>query len=129
MPASEMGLMERVSTWTGAGAAAGGFVGMMRAAYGKQPVGAPAMGYVRELAVKESLSLASIAAVFATTDTLLTQTRGHSVMNHAAAGCAAGALLGAREGSPAKAAFGCAIFGMVQFAGGLGESRLDGDGH
>ena len=120
MPASEdAGLVERTLSWMAAGAASGAFFGMAAAAYRPAPPeGIGSMQYVGKMSAGSAAGFASVAAVFAATDTLLTQARGHSVANSVAAGCAAGALYGAQQSSIHKAGMGCLLFGFMQ---GLGE--------
>ena len=100
----------------------GTFYGMISAGYGKPAIGEGSMAYVGRLSTSNGVQFAGIAAVFALTDTVLTQSRGHSAINSGLAGCAAGALLGAREGSASKSALGCALFASIQAAGAVGGS-------
>ena len=117
-PSETAGPMERGLTFATGGAVMGGLIGMLSAGYSKPAVmDVPAMTYVSKTAAGHAAGFAAVAATFAVTDTLLTQTRGHSVANTAAAGCAAGAVLGAQQGSPAKMGFACLVFGGIQAVG------------
>lgn len=127
MPASaDMDLGSRVVSFTAGGALIGGFFGLGVAAVNQPAVaGGSGMQFAGKLASQNAGKLAAVAGVFAGTDTLLTQTRGHSVANQAAAGCAAGATLGFMNGGgPQAAAPLCVLFGVMQLAGGLGTRDM-----
>ena len=117
MPASEVGVAERTLNFTAGGVVAGSLIGLASAAYSKPAVGEATLAYVGKTTGGHAAMFAAMAGIFAATDTFLDQSRGHSALNSVAAGCAAGAVVGARQGDPTRAAFGCALFGTVQALG------------
>lgn len=117
MPASEVGVAERTLNYTAGGVVAGSLIGLASAAYSKPAVGEMSLAYVGKTTGGHAAMFAAMAGIFAATDTFLDQSRGHSALNSVAAGCAAGAVVGARQGDPTRAAFGCALFGTVQAFG------------
>ena len=125
MPASEIGVGERTLNFATAGAGAGAITGIVNGAFSKPVVGESTMALVGGQAIRNAGVFAGIAGVFAATDTLLDQTVGHNSVNSAAAGCAAGAIAGARfGGDPMKMMFGCLVFGSLQ---GIGMCRSHSD--
>ena len=135
MPASdEPELMKRTAMWTVGGGAAGAIAGSAQAMLLAPPVvkGVPApstLSYVGKTGGRVGGTLAAISGIFAATETVLIQSRGQSVMNSAAAGCASGAALGFMWGGPHLAFYYCAIFGGVQAFGGVGAAHAGLDGH
>jgi len=129
MTGSDMNPFEKAAMWAAGGAAVGAAWGTMVGGWGKPAVGEASMAYVGKMTAANAGSFAAIAAVFAVTETSLTQSRGPSPFNAAAAGCLAGAMLGAREGSFNKAAIACGVFGMGQFLGEVGNGALSDDPH
>merc|ERR1719231_688789 len=123
MPASEgAGVAERTLNFAAGGAAVGGALGLGSAFWNKPAPGTvDTVVSIGRTSAGHAGMLAAMAGVFAATDTLLDQTRGHSPVNSAAAGCAAGAVVGFRQGDPQRAAFGCVLFALVQGFGTLGQ--------
>ena len=118
------GPVERGITYAAAGGLAGGLFGMAQAAWNVSHVAeSEAMTFVARRSAVHGGNLAAIAGVFALTDTLLTESRGHSFAHPMAAGCLAGSLLGAQQGSVSKAGIGCIVFGAIQGIGQLCPSR------
>ena len=64
-----------------------------------------------------------------TGETVVTAVKGPSPVNPAIAGCAAGALLGVRQGSITNAGYGCAIFAGLQLMGGFANDFGQIGGH
>jgi hypothetical protein len=119
MPASgDEGFMAKVMAWVSGGAAAGAGIAFAQAAIQHPAPTTP--NYVGKLAMGHAGKLASIAGVFAATDSILTSVRGHSGINQAVAGCASGGVLGAMMGGPQSAAFYCVLFGTLQGAASIG---------
>ena len=110
-------MVERGLTFAAGGAAAGGVIGLLTAGYGKPVVVESGIAYAGKNAATHAAGLAAVAGIFAASDTFLTQVRGHSPANAVAAGCLAGAALGAQQGSIARMAVGCGLFGAVQAFG------------
>ena len=109
--------MERGLNFTAAGAVSGGLVGLMTSGYFKPVAGEASLAYVAKASGGHAALFAGMAGIFAVSETFLDQTRGHSPVNSAIAGCAAGALIGAKAGDPTRMAFGCGLFGAVQAFG------------
>lgn len=119
MPASEGGVIAQTLNYAAAGCAAGAFAGLAIAGYNKLPVGETSMSYVSRTTATHTATLGSVAAAFAITDALLEQQRPHAASNSVIAGCAAGAMFGARQGSISKAAAACVGFAAVQAGGAV----------
>ena len=128
MPASEIGMMERAGVWAGAGAAAGGLLGVAGAGFSRPAIGESSLKFVARSSITTSAELAGVAAIFAATDTTLNHMRGHSWVNGAVAGCLSGGLLGLRSGSIGNMAYGCGTFAVIQAFAGLGD-EWSGGGH
>jgi hypothetical protein len=121
-PSEDVAMGEKTLYWTAAGAAAGGVTGMLSAGWEiRSAAEGASLNYVGKTAMSHAASLAAVAGVFAATDSLLTQTRGHSALNPMIAGCAAGSLMGFKSGSVFKASLGCGIFGAIQGFGAQGH--------
>ena len=128
MPASDdTDLMARMAAWISGGAVAGAMIGLGQASVATTG-SITSVAAVGKLSAGHAGKLASIAGVFSATDVILTKVRGPSGVNQAAAGCAAGGVLGMMTGGPGNAAFYCVMFGGIQGLGGLGLQN-SGAGH
>ena len=121
--------MEKTFSYAAFGGACGGLLGATSAAWSKPVSAETSMAYVVRSTAVSAGELAGIAAIFAATESILTGINGHTPMNSAIAGCAAGSLIGVRQGSIPNAAFGCATFGALQFAGALQQTMNGSGGH
>ena len=115
--------------WLAGGAASGAAMGLVSSGFRPPAPNVPAKSHIMGQITANAGTMAGVAAVFAVSDTLLTQARGHSVVNSAVAGCAAGAALGLQQGSPSRAFYACGLFGMIQLFGGMGVEHSGGGGH
>ena len=129
MAPNEQGLMQRTFAWTGCGAALGGMLGVVSAGFTSTPPGETARAFVARSSMVSAGELAGIAAIFAASDTILTNINGHSAANGAVAGCLAGSLMGVRSGSIINAAYGCGAFAVLQGLGGLSFDMHGDSGH
>ena len=119
MPASEeQNALQKAFAWGGSGALVGGAMGAIGAGWTRPPVGETSMGFIVRSSAVTAGELAGIAAVFALGETVVTSLNGPSPVNPAIAGCAAGALLGVRQGSATNAGYGCVVFAGLQLFGG-----------
>ena len=121
MVASDEPMAARVASWAVTGGLVGGMLGTVGAGFTRPPaVGTSAsLSFIAKSSALTAGELAGVAAVFAATDTFLHQTRGHSPVNGAIAGCAAGSVFGLRSGSFGQAGMGCSVMAMLQLAGGM----------
>lgn len=111
--------MARTGAWTVYGALFGGIIGVVSAGFSRPPVGEATLPFVARHSMVGAGELAGIAAIFAASDTVLGNVAGRSAMTSAVAGCAAGSLLGIRQGSVVNAAYGCGVFAVLQGSGAL----------
>ena len=130
MPASEeQNALQKAFSWGASGAIAGAAMGAAGAGFTRPPIGETSMGFIVRSSAVTAGELAAIAGVFALGETVVTAVKGPSPVNPAIAGCAAGALLGVRQGSITNAGYGCAIFASLQLMGGFANDFGQIGGH
>lgn len=119
---------ERFVSYVTGGAVLGGALGALASGWYATPVpdGTSAFSLIGKRSALHAGNMAAVAGIFAVSETLITTARGPSVVNSMAAGCAAGALFGAREGNLHKAGYACVLFGAAQ---GIGNAALWADAH
>lgn len=120
-PPAPGGFLGQTTEFAAIGAASGAVLGMLQGAWGSPPKEI-AFTHTGRLVASHSATLGAVAAVFGGTEAIVSSVRGPSVFNSVIAGCAAGSVMGARNGSLPTAAAGCGLFGGVQFLAQFGLS-------
>ena len=109
MPASEeQNALQKAFSWGASGAIAGAAMGAAGAGFTRPPIGETSMGFIVRSKSGDCAESWRPSPASSRWARVVTAVSASSPVNPAIAGCAAGALLGVRQGSITNAGHGCA---------------------